>query len=103
MNWDYVTKRLLFGMKKMFLIFVKKSDQRAKPIVIAANKADLPPTEDNIEKIRNLGRDVVPCVAEAEALLRRAAKKGILHYLPGDNSFDIKSGILLNEQQKKNS
>ena len=26
-NWDYVTKRLLFGMKKMFLIFVKKSDQ----------------------------------------------------------------------------
>ena len=81
--------------------FCKKVRSRAKPIVIAANKADLPPTEDNIKKIRNLGRDVVPCVAEAEALLRRAAKKGILHYLPGDNSFDIKPGILLNEQQKK--
>jgi ribosome-binding ATPase YchF (GTP1/OBG family) len=81
--------------------FCKKVRSRAKPIVIAANKADLPPAEDNIKKIRNLGRDVVPCVAEAEALLRRAAKKGILHYLPGDNSFDIKPGILLNEQQKK--
>ena len=40
-------------------------------------------------------------MAEAEAVLRRATKKGILHYLPGDNSFDIKPGILLNEQQKK--
>lgn len=81
--------------------FCKKVRSRSKPIVIAANKADLPSAEDNIKKIRNLGRDVVPCVAEAEALLRRAAKKGMLHYLPGDNSFDIKPGILLNEQQKK--
>jgi ribosome-binding ATPase YchF (GTP1/OBG family) len=82
------------------LNFCKKVRLRAKPIVIAANKADLP-AEDNIRKIRNLGRDVIPCVAEAEILLRRAAKKGLLHYLPGDNSFDIKPGVLLNEQQKK--
>lgn len=80
--------------------FCKKVRLRSKPIVIAANKADLP-AENNITKIRNLGRDVIPCVAEAETLLRRAAKKGLLHYLPGDNSFDIKPGVLLNEQQKK--
>ncbi|MFL6359069.1 MAG: TGS domain-containing protein, partial [Nitrososphaeraceae archaeon] len=39
--------------------------------------------------------------AEAEILLRRATKKGFLHYLPGDNSFTIKSGVILNEPQKK--
>jgi ribosome-binding ATPase YchF (GTP1/OBG family) len=81
--------------------FCKKVRINAKPIVIAANKSDLPSADNIMIQIRNLGLDVVPCVAEAEALLRRAAKKGILHYLPGDNSFDVKSGILLHEQQKK--
>jgi ribosome-binding ATPase YchF (GTP1/OBG family) len=81
--------------------FCKKVRSKAKPIVIAANKADLPSAEATIMKIRNLGRDAIPCVAEAEIVLRRAARKGMLYYLPGDNSFNIKPGILLNEQQEK--
>lgn len=93
-------KKATLWNEEDILNFCKKVRLRSKPIVIAANKADLP-AEDNITKIRNLGRDVIPCVAEAETLLRRAAKKGLLHYLPGDNSFDIKPGVLLNEQQKK--
>ena len=81
--------------------FSKKVRTRAKPIVIAANKSDLPTAETNIIKLKDLGLNVIPCIAEAEILLRRATKKGFLHYLPGDNSFTIRPGVVLNEQQKK--
>jgi ribosome-binding ATPase len=76
--------------------FSKKVRRKAKPVVVAANKADLLAEEDKhnnaLTKMKNdLNRDVIPCIAEAEALLRRAARKGLLHYLPGDTSFEIKS------------
>ena len=81
--------------------FCKRLRSSAKPMVIAANKADLLGAENIITKLRGLGLDVIPCIAEAEILLRRATKKGFLHYLPGDDSFTIKSGVILNEPQKK--
>src|SRR5919202_3717344 len=81
--------------------FCKRLRSSAKPMVIAANKADLLGAENIITKLRGLGLDVIPCIAEADILLRRATKKGFLHYLPGDDSFTIKSGIVLNEQQQK--
>ncbi|MEP0826641.1 MAG: redox-regulated ATPase YchF [Nitrososphaera sp.] len=81
--------------------FCKILRTKAKPFVIAANKADLPSSEANIEKIKAAGLEVVPCASEAEALLRKASKKGILHYLPGDSSFDVKPNVTLNAQQQK--
>jgi ribosome-binding ATPase YchF (GTP1/OBG family) len=83
------------------LRFCKVLHTRAKPFVIAANKADLPSAEDNIKKMKASGVELVPCVSEAEALLRRASKKGILHYLPGDGSFDVKPGAVLSAPQLK--
>lgn len=83
------------------LAFCKRLRAKAKPFVVAANKADLPTAEANIEKIRAAGLEVVPCASEAEALLRKASKKGLLHYLPGDNSFDVKPNVALNAQQQK--
>jgi hypothetical protein len=47
------------------------------------------------------GLEVVPCASEAEMLLRKASKKGMLHYLPGDSLFEIKPGVTLNAQQQK--
>lgn len=81
--------------------FSKVLRTRAKPFVIAANKADLPTAEHNIEKIKAGGLAVVPCASEAEALLRKASKKSVLHYLPGDSSFTLKPNVTLNEQQQK--
>lgn len=75
--------------------------KRSKPFVIAANKADLPSSEANIGNMRAAGLEVIPCASEAEALLRKASRKGVLHYLPGDGSFELKPGVPLNEQQKK--
>jgi hypothetical protein len=83
------------------LLFCKTLRTRAKPFVIAANKADLPSADDNINKVRSGGLELIPCASEAEALLRKASKKGILHYLPGDASFDVKPEAMLNAQQQK--
>jgi ribosome-binding ATPase YchF (GTP1/OBG family) len=81
--------------------FCKTIRLKSKPIVLAANKADLPTVDKNINAMKKTGRDVIVCASEAENLLRRAAKKGIIHYLPGDNSFNIKQEAELNDQQKK--
>jgi ribosome-binding ATPase YchF (GTP1/OBG family) len=81
--------------------FCKIIRLKSKPIILAANKADLPTVDKNIYAIKKTGRDVIVCASEAENLLRRAAKKGIIHYLPGDNFFSIKPGVELNEKQTK--
>lgn len=83
------------------LHFCKTLRKKAKPFLVAANKTDLPKSEANIEKMRQSGLTVVPCASEAEAMLKKASKKGILHYLPGDDSFEVKANVPLNEQQKK--
>jgi ribosome-binding ATPase YchF (GTP1/OBG family) len=83
------------------LAFCKVLRSRAKPFVIAANKADLPTAEENIDKMKAAGLNVVPCASEAEALLRKASKKGILHYLPGDGSFEVRPNVSLSPQQQK--
>ncbi|MDQ3807122.1 MAG: 50S ribosome-binding GTPase, partial [Thermoproteota archaeon] len=77
------------------LQFCKALRTRAKPFVIAANKADLPTADNNIDKMKVDGLEPVPCASEAEALLRKASKKGILHYLPGDGSFAVKPEAVL--------
>ncbi|MEM4366551.1 MAG: YchF-related putative GTPase [Candidatus Anstonellales archaeon] len=72
--------------------------QRTKPIIIAANKIDLEEGGNNFEKIK--GRYfAVPCSAEAELVLRKASKAGLIHYIPGENKFEVVGA--LNPQQEK--
>lgn len=94
-------KKPTFWSEDDILRFCKILRAKAKPFLVAANKADLPTAEASIQKVKNAGLVVIPCASEAEAMLKKASRKGILHYLPGDNSFEIKPGVLLNEQQKK--
>lgn len=61
----------------------------SKPLLIAANKMDVPPAEKNLEPLRAMGHMVVPCCAEAELALRRAAEKAIVSYIPGDSNFRV--------------
>ncbi len=61
----------------------------SKPMLIAANKIDLPTAEKNVESLEKLGCTVVPCCAEAELALRRAAEKGLIDYKSGDCNFTI--------------
>ncbi len=80
--------------------FAKNVRKKSKPFIIAANKSDLHSSEENIKKIRELGFDIIPCVSEAEVVLRKASTKGLLFYLPGDTDFKIKDEEALNIRQK---
>jgi hypothetical protein len=67
-------------------------------MIIAANKADLCKDLDIIKKISD---DVIPCSAETELLLRKASKAGIVNYSPGDSDFVIPDGKELPPPQQK--
>ena len=79
--------------------FVKELRKTTKPIIIAANKADLCQDLEIISKISET--KAIPCSAETELLLRKAAKSGIVKYSPGDESFSISDDKeILPPQQK---
>ncbi len=71
----------------------------SKPIIIAANKADLPSSDQNISKLKTLDRSFFTCVSEAELLLKRALQKNIIFYLPGDSNFEIKNPDIVSSKQ----
>jgi ribosome-binding ATPase YchF (GTP1/OBG family) len=78
--------------------FAKLLRSNTKPMIIAANKADLCKDLDIIHKISD---DVIPCSAETELLLRKATKAGIVNYSPGDSSFTIPDGKEIPIPQQK--
>jgi ribosome-binding ATPase YchF (GTP1/OBG family) len=83
------------------LILSKQIRIRSKPIILAANKADITSSDINIEKLKKLERPFFPTVCEAELLLRRAAHKNLIYYLPGDSSFEIKQPETLSNKQNE--
>jgi ribosome-binding ATPase YchF (GTP1/OBG family) len=84
-----------------FLRYIDTLRQISKPILVVANKMDLPCAERNRERLEKLGYPVVPCCAEAELALRRAGEKQLIDYRPGDCSFKIPSVKELNPNQLK--
>ena len=84
-----------------FVGFVDILRAVSKPMLIAANKIDVSPAEENVERLRETGYTVVPCCAEAELALRRAAEKGLIKYLPGDRDFGIVDSASMVDRQRK--
>jgi ribosome-binding ATPase len=56
----------------------------AKPIIIAANKVDLKAAQENFEKMKSKHELIIPTSAEAEIVLKKAAEKNMLEYIPGE-------------------
>jgi len=82
--------------------FVELLIRKAKPFVVAANKVDVPEAEDNLRRMRESIEDpVMPVSAEAELILKKAAKIGLIHYEPGSSDFHILDEGKLKESQKK--
>jgi ribosome-binding ATPase YchF (GTP1/OBG family) len=81
------------------LKFVDTLRRIAKPMLIAANKIDVPTAEGNLERLKKVDYPVIPCCAEAELILRRAAEKQLIDYKPGDCNFKIKDSGRLTESQ----
>jgi ribosome-binding ATPase YchF (GTP1/OBG family) len=72
-----------------FYRFVGTLRKLSKPMLIVANKIDLPTAEANLKRMKDLNYMVIPCSAEAELGLRRAAEKQLIDYKPGDSDFKI--------------
>ena len=73
-----------------------------KPTLIIANKMDVLTSENYIELLTQYyGRSLVAaCSAEAELVLRRAEKIGVLQYTPVQEKFRIKENAQLTAKQK---
>ena len=73
-----------------------------KPTMIIANKMDIITSEKYFGALADYyGRSLVAaCSAEAELVLRRAEKMGLLEYTPGQEEFRIKENAKLTLEQK---
>ena len=73
----------------------------SKPIILAANKIDLPESEENLKKIKEEFPDltIIPTSAASEIALRKAKEMGVIDYK--DNSFTIKDESKIDEKQSK--
>jgi ribosome-binding ATPase len=87
--------------KEQIFDFIGQIRFATKPIVIAANKADLPSSEENIKRLKERFPQyiIMPTAAEAELALREAANKGLIKYIPGSSDFEIKGN--LSDAQRK--
>jgi len=71
----------------------------AKPMLIVANKVDLNEGEENYNRMKEMNLPVIPCCAEAELVLRRAAGTGLVEYMPGEGKFRVVGDRLTDEQK----
>lgn len=81
--------------------FAKECRKLSKPIVVAANKCDLPNAEKNIKNMQEKFKEtlIIPCSAASELSLRKATKQNMVNYYPGQENFEIIGD--LNDAQKK--
>ncbi|HIH11195.1 TPA: redox-regulated ATPase YchF, partial [Candidatus Woesearchaeota archaeon] len=77
--------------------------KNTKPMIIAANKLDLPGAAENLERVKAKfpDRTFIGCSADIELALKEAWKAGLIDYLPGESSFTILHPEKLNPAQQK--
>lgn len=96
----FLSKENINWSEENILEFAREVRRVSKPIIIAANKIDLPNADENYRKLKESFKDkvIIPTCAEAELALRKAAKQGIIQYTPGDGDFKILSSNLQEKQ-----
>jgi len=76
--------------------------KRTKPMIIAANKIDVPVASQNFERVSKQFPNLIfiKCSSESEVALKEAAKHGLIEYIPGEGDFNLLDGNKLNDAQK---
>lgn len=85
-------------------LFSQKLREIARPLVVVANKMDIPEAEDNYRRVSSSLKDrkvVVPASSIFELALRKAARSGLIKYLPGDPDFLVVDEAKLTSRQKQ--
>jgi len=93
---DLVTKKPSEWSGPDILRFVTILRKKTKPILVAANKADLCKDISIADRINGT---VIPCSAESELLLRKASKANLIKYVPGDGSFEVLGDVSPQQRQ----
>jgi hypothetical protein len=92
----YVEETLQEFPNPITIEFARILRKKSKPIIVAANKCDIDSAHDNIQKMKNEIKNLIPTSAEAEIALKKAAEKSIIKY-SGEN-FQINNA---DEKQKQ--
>ncbi len=95
-----LAKEKINWSKEEIVDFAKEIRILSKPIIIAANKIDVPGAYENYLRLKEEfpEKKVFPCYADGELALRKANEKGIIKYVPGDAGFQV---LNANEGQQK--
>ncbi|MCE4608342.1 MAG: redox-regulated ATPase YchF [Caldisphaeraceae archaeon] len=94
LNRTKVSENELFKIDKENLKnLIKAMRKLTKPLVIVANKIDIPEAQKNIKRLRETFAEypVIPVSSMAELILRRLRKEDIIRYIPGDTDFKVNS------------
>jgi len=81
------------------LKFIEILRKKAKPMIVAANKADVPAAEAKVKLMKETEIMSQPCSAESELALRKAQEEGDINYVPGDSKYELIKPDL--EEKKK--
>jgi ribosome-binding ATPase YchF (GTP1/OBG family) len=86
---------------KQLMEFASELRRESKPMIIAANRIDMPRAEENYRKLKQKFPEmiVVPCSADAELALREATKKGLIDYILGERRFNNIKGKTTEKQK----
>ncbi len=65
--------------------------RKTKPMLVVANKMDIPSAVDNLNKCRELFPDtlIIPASADTELALKEADNKKLIKYVSGNSDFEI--------------
>lgn len=80
----------------------QKLRQKTKPMIIAANKMDIPIAQENYKRIKSDHPEliIIPCSAESELALREASKHQLINYVSGEQNFSFVDESKLTDKQK---
>jgi len=87
--------------KEDFIDLTRNILHIAKPMLIVANKADLPSSKENIKRLQEKYPNVIPASAESEIALVKASEAGLISYVSGDSDFEILKKDELSPNQLK--
>lgn len=75
--------------------------RQSKPMVIAANKLDIPVAVENVKRLQKEfpDRKIIACSGDFELTLKEASKRGMLSYVSGESDFKVNGK--LNEAQSR--
>ena len=100
LKYDLNVERPSLWSNEEIMRFARELRVISKLMIIAANKIDRPRGKENFEKIKKeFSYSVIPCFADGELALREADKSGLINYISGEKTFEIKKS--LSEKQKK--